>query len=510
MVSPSVLCPEDDRPKEECGIFGVYAPNLEAARLTFFGLFSLQHRGQESCGIAVSDGRRVRMHKDMGLVSQVFNEEILKTLPGHMAIGHTRYSTTGSSVVRNAQPIISRTVYTGDLAVAHNGNLINAKELREELEAKGEKFNTTNDSEVIAKLLARETEADFAKSIANVMSRLQGAFSVAVLTVDRIAAFRDPYGVRPLVLGELEGGGYCVASETCAFNPVKAKLLREIRPGEIAIVDANGPRIVQGLPLIRPALCMFEFIYFARPDSIMYDTRLYAARERMGEQLAREHPADADIVIPVPDTGYPGAIGYSRVSGIPFGEGLIKSRYIHRTFIQPDQRMREMGVRMKLHPLDEAIRGKRLVLVDDSIVRATTTKQIVRMLFESGAKEVHVRITAPPIKFPCYYGIDMASRGELAAAKWTEEEIRERIGATTLGYLSIDGVVKAVGRKKNRFCLACFDGDYPIPVPEEVRKDVFERPKVGAFATVTMKQSSLPFDEIEAEDGEVSIVKQTS
>jgi amidophosphoribosyltransferase len=486
---------DDDRLKEECGIFGVITPNSDAARLTFFGLFALQHRGQESCGIAVSDGVHVRMHKDMGLVSQVFNEEILAKLPGHMAIGHTRYSTTGSSVVQNAQPI-SCTTIDGNIAVAHNGNLINAHELRRKLEAGGEAFDTSNDSEVIAKLLAREKDSNLETAIQNVMKQLRGAFSVAVLTPEKIAAFRDPWGVRPLVLGRLEEG-FCVASETCAFNPVQAKPIREIRPGEIAIVDERGPRVVQGVPTEKPSMCMFEFIYFARPDSIMYNTRLYSARERMGEQLAREHPVDADIVIPVPDTGFPGAIGYSRVSGIPFTEGLIKSRYIHRTFIQPDQRMREMGVRMKLHPLEETIAGKRLILVDDSIVRATTTKQIVRMLFESGAKEVHVRITAPPIMHPCFYGIDMASRGELAAAKWSIEQIKEHIEATSLGYLSVDGVVRAVGKPKDQFCLACFNGEYPISVPEDLKKDMFEKPKVGAFATVRTGQTKLPFPDDE-------------
>lgn len=488
-----VLNPDADRLKEECGIFAVHAPGHDAARITFFGLFALQHRGQESCGIAVSDGERIRMHKDMGLVSQVFTEEILATLPGHMAIGHTRYSTTGASVKRNAQPV-SCTTMTGDITVAHNGNLINAHELRKEMEAEGEIFDTTNDSEVIAKLLARETTHDLVEAIRNVMKRLRGAYSVAVLTPKHIAAFRDPNGVRPLVIGQIDGG-WVVSSETCAFNPVSASFWGDVHPGCIAVVDEKSARIEQGVQPERPAMCMFEFIYFARPDSVMYGTRLYNARERMGEHLAREHPVDADIVVPVPDTGIPGALGYSRVSGIPYAEGLIKSRYIHRTFIQPDQKMREMGVRMKLTPLEENIRGKRLILVDDSIVRATTTKQIVRLLFECGAKEVHVRITAPPITHPCFYGIDMASRGELAAAKWSIEAIREHIGATTLGYLSIPGAVDAVGRPKNEFCLACFNGDYPIAVPEDVRKDVFESPKTGAFATVTSGQARLEFEE---------------
>ncbi|MCH8273689.1 MAG: amidophosphoribosyltransferase [Armatimonadetes bacterium] len=485
-----------EHPKEECGVFGVYAPGHEAARLTFFGLFDLQHRGQESAGISVSDGARVRMHKEMGLVTQVFNEEILKTLPGHLAIGHTRYSTTGSSVRRNAQPV-SCTTMDGDIAVAHNGNLINAAEIRHELEDEGEVFDTTNDSEVIAKLLARETDKPMEDAVAAVMRRVKGAYSVAVLTPRQVVGFRDPYGVRPLVVGKFKGG-YCISSETCAFNPVGARIVKELGPGEIAVLDENGVRFVQGVPKERPSMCMFEFIYFSRPDSEMYDTFLYAARHRMGEELAREQPAEADMVVPVPDTGFPAALGYSRVSGIPFGEGLIKSRYIHRTFIEPDQRMREMGVRMKLHALADRIVGKRLVIVDDSIVRATTTKQIVRLLFDTGAAEVHVRITAPPIRYPCFYGIDMARRGELAAAKWSVEDIREHIGASSLGYLSVDSVVKAVGQDKDRFCLACFNGEYPIDVPSDLRKDMFERPKVGAFATVRSGQGKFEFPEDEA------------
>ncbi|MFN8140214.1 MAG: amidophosphoribosyltransferase [Fimbriimonadales bacterium] len=493
MTPQPFLDAEADRPKEECGIFGVYAPRSEACRMAFFGLFALQHRGQESAGIAVSDGTRVRMYKDMGLVAQVFDEEILATLPGHMAIGHTRYSTTGSSVVRNAQPV-SCTAMTGDIAVAHNGNLINAHLLRAALEAEGEHFDTTNDSEVIAKLLSREYDGDLGEAIKRVMLLIKGAYSVVALTSKQIAAFRDPNGVRPLSIGRL-ADGWCVASETCAFNPVGAEFFRELQPGEIAIItNEERPRILKTNSDARPAMCMFEFIYFARPDSMMYGTRLYAVRGRMGEELAREHPVEADMVMPVPDTGIPGALGYSRVSGIPYAEGLIKSRYIHRTFIQPDQRMREMGVRLKLTPLVENIRGQRLILVDDSIVRATTTKQIVKMLYEVGAKEVHVRITAPPIQHPCFYGIDMARSEELAAAKWSIEEIRERLGASTLGYLSLDGAVRAVGSPKDTFCLACFNGEYPIPIPKDVQKDMFERPKVGAFATVRAGQPTLDFE----------------
>ncbi len=479
-----------DRAKEECGVVGIFAPDSGAARVAFFSLFALQHRGQESAGIAVSDGSRVRMHKDMGLVSQVFHEELLETLPGDYAIGHTRYSTTGASVLRNAQPIYCTSV-VGEIAVAHNGNLINAVELRTELEAEGERFDTSADSEVIARLLVKKMHLGPEKAVAEAMHKLRGAYSVVVLTPKMVMGFRDPWGVRPLVAGTF-GDGTMIASESCAFGPVAGTVTHSFEPGEVGIIDKNGIRFAQAVPAVRPSMCMFEFIYFARPDSYMYDTTLYAARERMGEVLAEEHPVEADAVVPVPDSGVPAALGYSKATGIPFREAMMKSRYIHRTFIQPDQRMRELGVRMKLTPLVDHIRGKRLVVVDDSIVRATTTKQIVKMLFESGAKEVHVRITAPPIKFPCFYGIDMASKGELAAARMTVEQIREHLGATTLGYMSIPGVVKAVGKTADHFCLACFNGDYPIEVPPKLSKLAFEQPPdVGQMATVKGGQLTL-------------------
>ncbi|MCH8978242.1 MAG: amidophosphoribosyltransferase [Armatimonadetes bacterium] len=480
----------DDRLKEECGVVGLYDPDGDAARSTFFSLFALQHRGQESAGIAVSDGSSVKMHKGMGLVSQVFNEEILATLPGSMAIGHNRYSTTGASVIRNAQPIHCSSA-VGEIAIAHNGNLINSRELRAELEQQGERMDTTADSELIARVLVLNMHLGAEKAVEETMGRLKGAYSVVVLTPNRIIGFRDPYGVRPLAAGKL-GKGYVLASESCAFGPVNATFERELSPGEMAVIDADGIRYHQACPTVKPSMCMFEFIYFARPDSRMYGTPLYSARERMGEELAREHPVDADVVVPVPDSGVPAAHGYSKASGVPFEEGMMKSRYIHRTFIQPDQRMREMGVRMKLTPLVEKIEGKRIVIVDDSIVRATTTKQIVRIMFESGATEVHVRITAPPIKYPCFYGIDMASRGELAAAKWSIDEIREHLGASSLGYLSLHGVVKAVGRERSEFCLACFDGKYPIPVPEAMSKLAFEDPpEVGQMGIVSRGQLTL-------------------
>ncbi len=480
---------ELDRPKEECGVFGAYVPGEEAARLTFFGLFALQHRGQESAGIAVSDGSVVHMHKDMGLVSQIFNESILEMLPGHISVGHTRYSTTGASALRNAQPIFCQS-QVGEIAVAHNGNLINTRELREKLEAEGEHFDSTSDSEVMARLITRYMPLGPEEAIRRLMSEIKGAYSVAVLMPNALLAFRDPNGVRPLVFGQIRDG-WMVASETCAFVPIGGVPERELEAGEALVIDANGPRFFQAADP-SPSMCLFEFIYFARPDSYMYGTSLYQARERMGEKLAQEHPVDADIVVPVPDSGIPAALGFSEYTGLPYREGMVKSRYIHRTFIQPDQRIRELGVRMKLTPLVENIKGKRVVLVDDSIVRGTTTKQIVRLMRDAGAKEVHVRITAPPIKFPCFYGIDMASKGELIAAKETIEGIRISIDADSLGYLSVEGATEAVGEGSKGFCTACFTGKYPIPVPAEMTKLAFEMPPdVGQLATVGSHQQSL-------------------
>lgn len=481
----------DDRLKEECGVLGVYTPGQNAAPVAFFGLFALQHRGQESAGIAVSDGSMVRMHKGMGLVNQVFAErETIEGLPGEMAVGHTRYSTTGASVLRNAQPVYCQSL-VGDIAVAHNGNLINAKQLREEMEAEGEIFDSTSDSETLARIIVRHLPEGVEKAVGEVMRRCKGAYSITVLTPKLLFGFRDPWGIRPLSAGR-RGDGYMIASESCAFEPVGGKADREVLPGECVVVDKDGMRFMQIVPEPKHSMCLFEFIYFARPDSKMYDTSLYTARERMGANLAIEHPVEADIVVPVPDSGIPAALGYSKQTGIPYREGMMKSRYIHRTFIQPDQSMREMGVRMKLTPLEEHIRGQRIILVDDSIVRGTTTKQIVKLMFEAGAKEVHVRITAPPIKFPCFYGIDMASKGELAAAVMTIEELGAYLGATTLGYLSTQGAVDAVGKTKDHFCLACFNGDYPIPVSMDQKKHAFDDPPdVGEMAGVSSGQLRL-------------------
>ncbi|MCS7065752.1 MAG: amidophosphoribosyltransferase [Fimbriimonadales bacterium] len=468
--------------REECGLFGIYAPGEDAARLTYFGLFALQHRGQESAGIAVSDGKTVRMYKDLGLVTRVFTEPILQSLHGSIAVGHTRYSTTGSSTMRNVQPLACPTL-NGNLVIAHNGNLVNAHHLRAALEAEGEIFETTNDSEVILRLLARAYRGDIVEAIRAMMQRVQGAYSLAILTPTQLIGVRDPFGVRPLCLGRL-GKAWVLASETCALPPVGAKFIREVAPGEIVLIDEKGPRSFTGLPCQREALCMFEMIYFARPDSYLYDKLIYEVRRRMGMELAREHPADADLVIPIPDSGVPAAVGYAQQSGIPYGEGLIKNRYAPRTFIQPEQRLRELSVRLKLTPLREIIEGKRLVVVDDSIVRGTTTRQIVKLLFDAGVKEVHLRITAPPIRFPCHYGIDMATQRELVAAHHTVEDVRQQIGATTLGYLSIEGLLRASGLPRERFCLACFNGDYPIPIPDDVELDkyLFEAATVSPLA----------------------------
>jgi amidophosphoribosyltransferase len=418
------------------------------------------------------------MHKEMGLVAHIFKEHILAALPGFIAIGHTRYSTTGSSVLRNAQPL--QCIWGGGtLAVAHNGNLINTTELRDELMAKGVPFETTNDSEVIARLIASQQSETLEHAVALTMKRIHGAYSLLILSEDKLIAARDPFGIRPLCIGQVGSGHYVVASETCALNTVGAEYIRDIAPGEIVTIDENGMSSFQGAIMERHAMCMFEFIYFARPDSVLYGRELHQVRRRMGKELAREHPAfDADIVIPIPDTGTPAAIGFAKQAGIPYGEGVIKNRYIQRTFIQPDQRMRELGVRMKLMPIKESLAGKRVVMVDDSIVRGTTTSQIVKMLFESGAAEVHVRITAPPIKFPCFYGIDMANQDELVAAHQNVEETRRLIGATSLGYLSIEGLSRAIGMNRSQFCLACFTGSYPIDIPSslKVSKFAFELP----------------------------------
>lgn len=463
-----------DHPQEECGVFGVYAPGEDVARLAYFGLFGLQHRGQESAGIAVSDFHRMRVYKEMGLVTQVFDEGILADLRGEIAIGHNRYSTTGSSVLRNAQPVACEESPYGPIALAHNGNLINTAELRAELEADGEIFLSTSDTEVMARIIARSREATIEKAIEEMMHKARGSYSLVILTTDKLIGVRDPYGIRPLALGSLNGNHYVLSSETCSIDLVGGRFMREIEPGEMVTIDGSGVTETQVVPTARHALCVFEFIYFARPDSHMYGKTLHLARRRMGHELSEEHPCKgAHIVIPIPDTGTPAAIGYAQAARIPYAEGVIKNRYVHRTFIEPDQRMRDLGVKMKFSPLKETLAGKRVVMVEDSIVRGTTTGPTVKMLRDAGAREVHVRISSPPIRYPCFYGIDMAKQAELIAANMSVDEIRDHIGADSLGYLSIQGLVRAIGLKRDKFCLACFDGRYPIEIPDHIKVSKF-------------------------------------
>jgi len=473
----------EDRPQEECGVFGIYAPGVDVARRTYFGIFALQHRGQESAGIAVSklSGGDFVSHKDMGLVSQIFNEDDLALMEGDIAVGHTRYSTTGSSELCNAQPIFLESS-EGRMALAHNGNLVNTRAVRAELEAAGAHFDTTMDTEVIAKVIESQRDKPLEEALLETMRRVNGAYSLVMMTQDTLIAMRDPNGVRPLCLGRLrEGGGYVVASETCALNVVDAVYEREVEPGEILFINADGIESVRFHETSphradRPALCIFEFIYLARPDSQLLGRNIHHARRTMGERLAMQAPVEADVVIGVPDSGTPAAIGYAAGSGIPFQEGLIKNRYIQRTFIQPDQAQRELGVRMKLTPLSDVLDGKRVVVVEDSIVRGTTTRRIVQMLRDAGAKEVHLRISSPPYKWPCFYGIDTAARKHLIAYERTIEEIRQHNGADSLAYLSMENLVEAVGQPKGHFCRACFDGEYPINIPADVKftKLVFE------------------------------------
>jgi amidophosphoribosyltransferase len=453
-----------------CGLFGIHSPERDVARLTYFGLFALQHRGQESAGIAVSDKGRLTTLRDMGLVTQVFDEQKLRGLHGELAIGHTRYSTTGSSQWWNAQPLVqhgsARTV-----ALGHNGNLTNAAELREELAADGHRLATTADTEVIAALIANDP-APLEQSVPNAMRRLDGAFSVLALSEGKLIAFRDPRGMRPLSLGRLDGD-WVVASETCALDLVGADVEREVLPGELLLIDEDVDA-QQVLPVDDGgALCIFEFFYLARPDSRLSGVEVHGARVRMGERLAEEAPVEADLVMPIPDSGTPAAIGFSRALNIPFSEGLIKNRYVGRTFIEPDQGLREQGIRLKFNPLAE-VSGKRIVAVDDSIVRGNTTRQIVQMLFDAGAAEVHVRVSAPPVISQCYYGIDFADPDELIASGKTVEEVREHIGATSLAYLSLAGLQASTQRPASQFCRACLTRDYPTAIPREARKMQFE------------------------------------
>ena len=455
---------------EACGLFGVYAPGQAVANLTYFGLFALQHRGQESAGIAVSDGERITVVKDMGLVTQVFDESRLAPLEGHLAIGHVRYSTTGKSTWRNAQPVYRSTGAAG-FALGHNGNLTNTVELAEELDLGREAVGS--DSDVIAELLARSWAdqprsdgRDLEGPLERVLPRLRGAFSLVLMDDARLIGVRDPHGFRPLVLGRLEGG-WVLASETAGLDIVGAHTVREIEPAEMIVIDASGVRSHRYAEP-EPRLCLFEFVYFARPDSELYSQNVHAARQRMGEELARQAPVAADMVMPVPESGVPAAQGFARAAGIPYGDGLVKNRYVGRTFIQPDQKLRGMGVRLKLNPLVENIAGKRLVVVDDSIVRGTTTRQIVQMLREAGAVEVHLRVSSPPYRWPCFYGMDTSRRSELLAADLSVGEIRDYLGADSLAYLELPRLVAATGAPPSSFCTACLSGEYPVPVIEEL------------------------------------------
>jgi amidophosphoribosyltransferase len=453
-----------------CGLFGIRSPDRDVARLTYFGLFALQHRGQESAGIAVSDNGRLTTLRDMGLVTQVFDEQKLRGLRGELAIGHTRYSTTGSSQWWNAQPIVQH----GDartVALGHNGNLTNAAELRAELGELGHRLATTADTEVIAALIANDP-APLAEAVGNVMHKLDGAFSVVALSEGKLVAFRDPRGMRPLSVGRLDRD-WVVASETCALDLVGARFEREVRPGELMLIDEQV-EARQAVPVDGGgALCIFEFFYLARPDSRLAGVEVHGARVRMGERLAEEAPVEAELVLPIPDSGTPAAIGFSRALGIPFSEGLIKNRYVGRTFIEPDQGLREQGIRLKFNPLAE-VAGKRIVVVDDSIVRGNTTGQIVQMLFDAGASEVHVRVSSPPVIGQCYYGIDFADPEELIASDKTVEEVREHIGATSLAYLSLEGLQASTRRPASQFCRACLTRDYPTAIPREATKLQFE------------------------------------
>ncbi len=459
-------------PREACGLFGAWAPGEDVARLTYFGLFALQHRGQESAGIAVSDGEHVLVYKELGLVSQVFDEATLATLQGHLGIGHTRYSTTGSTTWANAQPVF-KTEGGRSLALGHNGNLVNTAELAALVRRRD---GATTDSDLVASLLARELPGrDLGEAALEILPRLRGAFCFVFIDERSLYAARDPFGLRPLSIGRIPGG-FVVASETCALDIVGATFVRDVEPGELVRIDERGLASERFAEAPRRALCVFEFVYLARADSRLSGRTVHEVRRELGRRLAREAPAEADLVIPVPDTAVSAAQGYAEASGIPYGEGLMKNRYVGRTFIEPAQSLRELGVKLKLNPIPDAIRGRRLVVVDDSIVRGTTTRQIVQALREAGAAEVHARITCPPIRWPCFYGIDMSTRSELVASDLSVEQVRAFVGADSLGYLSLEGMVAATGWPAETFCRACFDGEYPVPVPEEAGKFLLEHP----------------------------------
>lgn len=465
----------EDRPKHYCGVFGIYGhPN--AAEISYYGLYALQHRGQESAGIVSTDGNQFYAHKGMGLVPAIFDGTVLHKLIGHAAVGHNRYSTTGSSNLQNAQPLTVDCA-KGRIAIAHNGNLTNAAALREELEATGSIFQTTVDSEIILHLLAQpDRHGGHESSLIEALHRIEGAYSLVILTEKELIGVRDPHGFRPLSIGRLENGAYVLASETCAFDLTKATFIRDVEPGEVVIIDDKGLRSIQGFPeQKRSAFCIFEYVYFARPDSTIADRSVYKVRVDMGRELAREHQVEADIVVPVPDSGVCAALGYSLESGIPFEMAFVRNHYVGRSFLQPSQFVRDFAVRVKLNLIADLVKGKRVVIVDDSIVRGTTSKARVISLKEAGAKEVHFRVSCPPHMNPCVYGIDFPERNKLMAANYSLEEIRKFLNADSLGYLSLDGMVKATGRPKNEFCLACYNGEYPVKYDANLDKHIIER-----------------------------------
>lgn len=451
-----------DKLKEECGVFGIWSAP-EAANLTYLGLHALQHRGQEGAGIVSTDGTSLHMHRDVGLVSEIFGAEVLARLPGRSAIGHVRYSTAGGGGMRNLQPFAVQTGHS-PLAIAHNGNLVNAEAKRRELEKQGSIFFSTSDTEVILHLVARRSEPQLHERIAGALREVDGAYSLLFLTNDRMIGVRDPHGFRPLILGRFKES-WVLCSETCALDLIEAEYVREVEPGEMVVIDDSGVRSFFPFPKAEPARCIFEHIYFARPDSILFGQSVYATRVRMGAQLAAEHPIEADLVIPVPDSGVPSAIGYAQASGIPFGMGLVRSHYVGRTFIEPAQSIRHFGVKLKLNALGDELKGKRVIVVDDSIVRGTTSRKIVKLLRKAGASEVHLRISSPPTAWPCYYGIDTPSRQELIASTHTVEEITKYVTADSVGYLSLEGLHAAVGSDGRGYCDACFSGRYVVPFP---------------------------------------------
>ena len=486
------LIPGEKGPQDACGVFGVWAPGEEVAKLAYFGLYALQHRGQESAGIAVSDGSRILVNKDMGLVSQVFDERALASLTGYLAVGHCRYSTTGGSTWENAQPTLGDTA-GGTVALGHNGNLINSVELRElvaerypDLDRGELARGNTTDTALITALLAGDPDRTLEATALEVLPHLRGAFCLVFMDEETLYAARDPHGIHPLVLGRLDRG-WVVASETAALDIVGASLVREIEPGELLVIDADGPRSRRFAPAT-PTGCIFEYVYLARPDTTIAGRVVHEARVEMGRRLAREHPADADLVMPVPESGTPAAVGFAQESGIPYGQGLVKNAYVGRTFIQPSQTIRQLGIRLKLNPLREVIRGRRLVVVDDSIVRGNTQRALVRMLREAGAAEVHVRISSAPVQWPCFYGIDFATRAELIATGLTVDEVRASIGADSLGYISWEGMVESTQQRSDRLCSACFTGTYPICLPDATQ-----------LGKHSLEQQTLPLDT----DGEV-------